>query len=277
MKGMHVSAFRCVGGVVWMTILFSAIGAVALGADVEKLDASRSRSSAIERVPLFAAIQKGDVTVSVVPHREERVTLQIANRTDRPIAIEVPPAIAAVPVLAQFADPFGGQNNLGQNRNAPQALGFPGPNNAQVNGGNNNAGFPFPNPGIFNVPAGKVIKVKLPATCLEFGKPTPNSRHPYEIQPLETVSEHSEVAAILAMVGRKEVTRRIGQLAIWHIANGTSWRELASLRTDRIDGLVTPVYSADEIQKARALVAQVQEALDAKGESSTRLRATASR
>jgi hypothetical protein len=232
-----------------VSVCFGMVAAVfggALGAVEPPPEATR------DRVELFEAIAAGDVSVQVVPQRSERVTLQVANKTDRPLSIEVPAAIAAAPVLAQL--PGGGFNQPSAD-NAPQALGFPGMNNVQNGGNGNAAGFPFGmNGGLFNIPAGKTIKVKLPAACLEFSRREPSSRIPYQLKPIESVTPRSEVVDILAMINRKEVSRRVGQLAIWNIANGTSWREIANLKIDPIGGLVAPQYSSDEIRKAQQLV-----------------------
>lgn len=229
-------------------------GAIPLAA----ADSSVAASEHADRVELFPAIEAGEVEVTVIPQRAERVTLQIANKSDRPLAIAMPEALAAGPVLAQLPIFPGANNQNNANANAPQAVGFPGPANGQNNNGNVGPGFPM-NPGFFNVPAGKTIKVRLPATCLEFGKREPHTRIAYELKPIATVTEREEVVTILSMVGRKEVSRRIGQLAIWNIANAAEWEELAKLQSDRIGGLVAPQYSRDEIRAARALVKKVTE------------------
>jgi hypothetical protein len=256
-----------------MTVVASGLLGWVGGSEAEAREASSSSDR--ETVELFAAIEAGDVEVTVIPHRSERVTLQVANKTERPLSIQVPEALAAGPVLAQLPL-FGNQNNqsANQNQNAPQSVGFPGMSNGQ-NGQNGQQGGQNPfgmNAGFFNVPAGKVIKVKLPATCLEFGKREPNSRIAYELKPLEQVTEREEVVTILSMIGRQEVSRRIGQLAIWHIANGTEWSKLARLESDRIGGLVTMQYSSSEIQKAQALVKKLEEGKQTVGSAAASMR-----
>jgi len=254
MMGMQIQ--RMIG--LWLVGLVLADAVCGLAASGAAKENPSRRSNAADQVALFEAIEAGDVAVTVIPQRAERVTLQIANKTDRPLAIEVPEALAAGPVLAQLPIFPGGANQNDPSANAPQAVGFPGP--GQNNNMNAGQGLNLPmNPGFFNVPAGRVIKVKLPATCLEFGRREPNSRIAYELKPLAAVTERKEVATILSMIGRNEVRRRIGQLAIWNLANGTEWSEIAKLRSDRIDGLVAPQFSAREIREAQALVKKVTE------------------
>ncbi len=246
------------GWVVRILALFGGLGVVFAATPRAAADPAANPERGAERVDLFEAIQAGAVQVTVIPQRAERVTLQFANQTDRPLSIEMPEGLAAAPILAQLPLFPGGQNQNDVAANAPQAVGFPGPNN----GGNNNVGagpgFPFPmNPGIFNVPAGRTIKVKAPAVCLEFGKRSPHSRIAYELKPIDSVNDRPEVVTVLSMIGRKEVDRRIGQLAIWHLANDVAWSELARLRNDRIDGMVAPQYSSREIADAKDLVKKV--------------------
>ena len=205
-----------------------------------------------EPVGMFAALDAGDVEVSVVPRDASRLTMQIKNKTDRPLSIEVPRAFAAVPVLAQFA-PFPQANQQNNNAQASQQLGV-------ANNNNQNAQGPFNNPGIFNVPAGKVIKLKLPCVCLEYGKPTPDSRMPYAVTPLESVVDRPEIGAALESLARGDASRSVVQVAAWHYANGKSWKELADMRVSHIGSFDEPRFSADEISKAKTLVAKLAQA-----------------
>jgi hypothetical protein len=225
---------------------------------------ARSPAVKAEQVELFAALANDQVEVAVVPHKAERVTLQIRNKTDRPLSIEMPAALAAAPVLAQlpglnFANNNLGNANSGGQNGAPQSLGFGGPTNGNGNGFGMGMGMGngFNAAGIFNVPAGKMIKVRMAAGCLEFGKPTPNSRIPYVIKPIEQVNDQPEVTAVLARLGREQVDQHVAQLALWHLANGKPWGELARLKIDRIGPFDTPRYTRTEIERAKRLVEEV--------------------
>ena len=56
-----------------------------------------------ETVEMFAAIEKGDIAVKVVPKDSTLCSIRIENKTDRPLNVRLPEAFAAMPVLAQRA------------------------------------------------------------------------------------------------------------------------------------------------------------------------------
>lgn len=223
-------------------------------------------ATAVE-IPLFAAIDAGQVSVRVIPSDSRRLTLIVTNETERPVRLAMPAALAATPVLAQFnggIPGFGNANNFGagQGNSAPQALGFPGGQNQNgINGfGNFNGGGNGPQNfnGFFNVGPGKTIKRRLPCVCLEHGKPNPSPRIEYALRPLHEVCEAPEVAAIVGTLADPRQSQRVVQLAAWRHANGMSWQELAGLRTTYVNGLSVPQFTAEEVRAAQALDRLVQ-------------------
>lgn len=200
-------------------------------------------------VELFAAMEAGEVEATMVPNDSKRVTLQVKNNTDQPLAIRLPKAFAGVPVLAQFGalPPLGGGGGGGGG--APQALGMGMP-------GGGGGGNPFGGPGGFmNVPPGKVLKVKRKSVCLEYGKPEPGPRIPYQIVPLETVSDDSSLAEMLQVLGHDELDQRVAQIVAWRFANDMSWDELAGLTVKHFNGRRSPRFSQAEIRAAMRLTA----------------------
>ena len=95
----------------------------------ESLAAERSAKAIVDdRVALFEAIEAGEIAVTVIPQRAERVTLQIANKTERPLSIEIPEALAAGPVLAQLPRgelPRRGELRIGEDRVRARQVGGP--------------------------------------------------------------------------------------------------------------------------------------------------------
>ena len=67
-------------------------------------DASRrtGAKAPAETVELFAAMKSGDIEVKVIPKDSTEAAITIKNKTGKPLTIKVPPALAAVPVQAQF-------------------------------------------------------------------------------------------------------------------------------------------------------------------------------
>jgi hypothetical protein len=228
---------------------------------------------------LFAAIEDGNLEAIVIPRDAKKVTLQLKNKSDKPLTIRLPEAFAAVPVQAQL---FGGGNNngggfnLGQGNQGQgggtQGLGVAG---GGQNGGNNAGGEGRRNrrgggaPGLFNIPAGKVIKVKLTSVCLEYGKPEPTARNEYVIQPIESLCDKPEVVSILRSLGDGQVSQEVAQLAAWNVASGTSFEQMASLKSKL--GLQQPIYSQTSIAAAAEMVSAVssQATADTRSASTT--------
>ena len=221
-------------------------------------------------VDLFAGIDDGKVEATVIPRDSKKVTLQLKNKSDQPLTIRLPEAFAAVPVQAQFAGGGGGifggggGNGIGQGAGqqagggqggGTQGLGVAGGGqNGGVNGnGRGKRGGAGAGPGgLFSVPAGKVIKVKLTSVCLEYGKPEPHARNEYAVRPIEALCDKAEVVSILRSLGDGEVSQDVAQLAAWNVASGTSFEEIASLKSKL--GLQLPVYSQDAISAAAEFV-----------------------
>lgn len=210
------------------------------------------RSAPSEPVELFAALDQQVAAAEVFAKDSTVVNLQLRNLTDRPLTLRMPAALAAVPVLMQ--QPFGGFNNgAGNNNNSGnQAVGIGGPNNNRNNNNNFNPG--GQNPGFFNIPAEKVIKVRLECVCLEHGKREPNLRLKYALKPLAEVCSYPHVETVLAALGRGEVRQSVAQLAAWNLANGKGWDELAAQKIEHVTGLSSPRFPFRDVTAAREWV-----------------------
>lgn len=234
---------------------------------------------------LFAGIDDGKIEAIVVPRDSKRVTLQLKNNSELPVSIRLPEAFAAVPVQAQVAGGglFGGGNggigfgqgagNQAGGQGGGQGLGMGGGQNGGQNGGFNAGGRRRERggagPGIFSVPAGKVIKVKLTSVCLEYGKPEPSARNEYVVKPIETLCDKPEVVSILRSLSTGEVSQEVAQLAAWNVANEISFEQLAAQKSKI--GLQQPIYSQSAIAAATKLVDVVngQATADARGANAT--------
>ena len=224
--------------------------------------ARRVNKNAVQ-VELFSAIQKKQIEVTLIPRDSKRATIQVKNNTGQPLVVNMPPAVAAVPVLAQFQQ---GNRNFGlgngfqngpfaANRNqGAQALGVGIPNGQGRNNGNGNNIFPG---GQFNVPPRKIVKAKLPCVCLEHGKPEPRPKIPYEIKPLENFTDQAEVHELLALLAQGRYAQRVAQLAAWHLANDMSWDKLSKLQIKHLDGRSERQFTAAQIKQAKKMVLQL--------------------
>jgi hypothetical protein len=193
--------------------------------------------------------------------------LHLENKTEKPLSIQFPAALAGLPVLAQFGPfagglnaPFGGNAN-GNNRggNPLQALGIGGPF-GQATGQGGPQGNPFGNPfgnGFMNVPVGKVSKLTLPAVCLNYGKTEPTPRNPYSLHPLASHNASPVLREIIESLAKGNVAQDIAQLAAWHIANDMSWESMRHMTVRRPYGKVEPVFSSSALAKAKKFVEQL--------------------
>lgn len=208
---------------------------------------------AADEVEFFAAIDNGQIAATVIPRDANRLTIQVENKTDKPLTVKLPDAIAAMPVLAQ--QPFGlglgngaglfGGNQGGGNQGA-QGLGAP----LGLNGGNNGG----LQGGFFSIPPGKIIKQKLPCVCLEFGKPDPRPQMAYRIERLETLCDKPAVAELMTVLAQRGVDQQVVQIAAWHLANDMTWEQLAGLKHELANGRKQPRFSPDTIEQAMRLV-----------------------
>ena len=62
-----------------------------------------------EPVEMFAAMESGEVKVLIKCKSASDANMMVTNNSDKPLAIQIPPAFAAVPALAQIGGGgFGG-------------------------------------------------------------------------------------------------------------------------------------------------------------------------
>ena len=225
-----------------------------------------------ETVELFSAIEGGKLEVKLIPKDSTTCRVFIKNKTDKPLNVSLPEAFAGVPVLTQLQfqpNNFNNFNNVNANwnrnpNNAPQQLGIGNQfgNNLLGNQGNqffnmqgrgNNLGPAFgPNFAPFNVAPEKVGELKLASVCLDHGQPEPRPKMPYEIRPIESVTEKAEVQELCRMLGRGQVSQRAAQAAAWHLNNEMSWEQLAGLRLNIALGRITePFFSPQELAEGK--------------------------
>ncbi len=187
-------------------------------------------------VEMFAAIEKGDISVKLIPDDSRSAHVLIENKTDKPLNVKLPEAFAGVPALAQQNGRTTGNNS---NNNSNQSTGG-GMGMGGMGGGM----------GMFNVPPERVGKLDVATVCLEHGKREPNARIPYDIKPLDSLTSKPGVRELCEMLGNGQLNQRAAQAAAWHLNNGMSWQELAAKTIHRANGARTPYFSAAELQAA---------------------------
>jgi len=113
--------------------------------------------------------------------------------------------------------------------------------------------------GAFSVPPEKTKVLKITTVCLEHGKKEPSSRMAYKLVALDTFSTDPKLQAILASLGRGELSQKVAQAATWHVANGLSWDQLAGKKIDRLGRPDDAWFSPNELLMAHRSVAVASE------------------
>ncbi len=220
----------------------------------------RPATPAEQPVEFFAAIKAGDIEARLIPKDSTTGTVTIKNKTKRPLTIKLPEAFAGVPVAAQLGGMGGGMGGMGggmggmggggQNQSMGGGMGGGGMGGMGGMGGGGMGG------GMFNIAADKAQNLKVVAVCLEHGKKDPNARVPYAIVPLETHTKDPHVQELVKMLATGKLDQHIAQAAVWHVANGLSWEDLAAkVGAKHLDGTKEPYFTAAQLASARQLVA----------------------
>jgi len=239
--------------------------------------AAASPSGAVD---MFDAMHDGDLGVQFIPHDAREATLILTNNTDQPLTVHLPAAFAAIPVLAQgFGQPAGrgqpagpattstGKKNqalgTGTKQKDQGQIGFGGAaGNAQAGAKANALAANGANAGAFSIPPERVVKLKLPTVCLEYGNAEPNAHIPYTVVPIDTYTTSGEVQELCRMLGTGTLDQQSVQAAAWHLANHMSWEKLADLKHfPHNSGFTKPVFSKDQIHAAEAITDKVIKAV----------------
>ncbi len=213
-----------------------------LAAPARDKAADSSSAASATTVEMFQAMKEGQIEVKLIPKDSTESRVLITNKTDQPLSIKLPSTFAGVPVLAQA---LGGGGGRGGNQSQSTGGGMDG----GLGGGGGGGG------GFFNIAPEKVGQLKVATVCLEHGKKEPHAAVPYEIKPLEEVSQKPEVQELCRMLGAGKIPQRVAQVAAWHLNNDMSWDQLANKQLRFANGSTAPYFSPQEIQAALRVVA----------------------
>ncbi len=212
-------------------------------------------------VKLFDGMESGQLESKLIMKNEFSGNLLIENKTDGPLTVQMPDSFVGVHVLNQFGGAGGGFGGGGlgggQQGGGAQAAGG-GAGGGLGGGGLGGGGAAGGGGGFFSIPPEKVVRLPFNSVCLEHGKPTPRPRMEYVIRPVEEFSQDPLLRELLVMISTGRVSQKAGQAAAWHLANGKSWRELASIADNHVGRPDTPHFSYADLQIAQALLANAK-------------------
>ncbi len=229
-----------------------------------------------EPVNMFVAVDTGEIDVVIKTKSAAEANLMVTNNSDRPLAIEMPPAFAAAPVLRQRGGGgagggrfrggqqggFGGQGGQiggGGFGGGQQGGGFGGGGGQQGGFGGGGGG------GIFNIPPGRVGRIGINTVCLEHGRPDPALRMDYTVIPLESFSTDPKIFEVCRMLANDEIGQNVAQAAAWNIADELPWEFLLTKnRIERMDGSYERFFSPNQLYIAHQAVAVAAERAEAR-------------
>ncbi len=184
-------------------------------------------------VNVFDGMKDGTLEVKVVSKDSLSANIYIENKSDAPLTVEIPKAVATKHTLKQFGAGVGG-NNAGGGGNQNQSTG--GNVGGAGGGGFGGAG----GGGGFSIPAGKIAKVPYQSVCLNHGKKEPSSKKRYELVKIETVTNNPAVIVLVGELNNPKVNRMAAQAAIWRMASRMSWAQLSAKMKNRRNSYFTP-------------------------------------
>ena len=249
-----------------------------------KLRVSRTKSPAkgYEAVDLFDGIDNGAIEVQFIGLSSEKANVIVKNVSEKPLAIEMPEVFAGVPVLAQGAFGAGGGQGIGgggqgfggggqggtggRNQGVGGGFGGGGQGGGFGGGGLGGGGLGgggLGGGGIFNIPPGKVGRVKVGTVCLEHGKLDPRPAVEYKIVPISKMTNDQTVVEICKMLGEGKVDQKTAQAAAWNVANGLSWLQMAAKnRVQLSNGYTEKFFGRQHIIGGQRLVAYAKQRAD---------------
>ena len=216
---------------------------------------------AAETVELFDGLEQGLFEATVIPISALEGNVFIENKSDKPLSVKLPPAVAAVQVLKQgFGNGNGvgngtgntGLNAGGNNQNGQAQPVGGGIGNTGANGGRNG--------GIFSIPPQKIVQVPLKSVCLAHGKPDPRPQMTYKLVKLETYTKDPVLQELLMSFGNGNMDQHAAQAAAWNVCDKMSWQELAKKQITFLGGLPPkPYFTPAQLMAAQQIVTTAQQ------------------
>ena len=222
-----------------------------------------------EQVDLFDAMDAKQVAVRLIPKDAMGGTVLIENKTDKPLTVKIPDAVAGVSIHAQMGGMggmggggMGGMGGGGMGGGGGQAMGGGmggGGMGGGGMGGGGMGGMGGGGGGFFSIPAEKVVSLPFNSVCLEHGKPEPSGNSKYTLVPLSRVNTSPVLYQLLTRVGTGKVDPQAAQAAAWHITDKMSFEELAAKTEEHLGDInVTPYFTREQLLSAQQLLAQAE-------------------
>ena len=237
-----------------------------------KITKTQTPADGYEPVEFFQAMDAGQIDVKVRMEDSASGKFIIENKTDKALSVQMPEAFATVPVMYQIggrgggggAGGFGGQGGGGggnNQQNQGTGGGFGGGGGGGGFGGQGGGGGGFGG-GAFNIPAGKIGRVKVNTVCLDFGKEDPAPFRSYKVVPIEQYVSDPAVIETCKMMARGEVAQPVAQATAWHLRNGLTFQQMLVLnRVEHTGGYFERYFQPNAVRMAYQLTTYLKQQL----------------
>ena len=249
-----MSHVRCASGRLAVLLLWTSL--VMISTEIVLGDDGATPSEGPDPVGLFDAIASRDIDVRVKAHGFSQATLTLRNKTRKVLRVQIPNALAAVPITRARRQAAGGGGAAygygGGGGSDSQTLGISAYRPASSSSSSSASGRRSSSdskaddyrreelaaesiseqvdPKIVELKPGRTIRKKFPSFCLELGRPDPSPRMPYVAIQLDQWTKDAAIHELIVRFGQGYYPQRVTQLAIWRIANRASWETLANVR-----------------------------------------------
>jgi hypothetical protein len=228
-------------------------------------------------VELFDGMEQGSIAATMIPKSSLEGNVFIENKTDKPITVKFPKAVAAAQVLKQGFGGGGGGARGGMGGGPGGGMGGGMGGGQMMGGGMGGMGGGMGGMmggmgggmgggmmggmggGFFSIPPEKTVQIPMTAVCLNHGKPEPKPKMTYRLIRLEEYTSDPVLQELLEMVGSGKLDPAVAQAATWNLTDKMSWEKLAAKVVERVGGVPDdPYFSESELSAARQLVVQAQ-------------------
>jgi len=179
---------------------------------------------------VLEARDSGAIKVETRGDGGERVRLTIRNVSPRRLLVVFPPGLVASAAAGQV-----------------QSMGLGDPANDRVAFGKfpsldaSSASEPFsesdaPRARGVAVPVGRVVVLRVPAVCLDFGAPTPTADASFTLMDVDDFTANPTARKALRTIAAIGTGHGVAQAVAWHTFNGLSFDDLASQHVYPLNG-----------------------------------------
>ncbi len=215
-----------------------------------------------EHVGLFDGAKKGAIGIKVVANNSFGGRILIENLSQKPLTVDMPEAFVGVQVLRQFG---GGGMGMGGMGRGGMGMGGMGQSMGMGMGGMGMGGMGMGGMGgmgmgggMFSVPPERIVQIPFHSVCLEHGKTDPDPTMHYTLIPIEQYTKDENLAALITLIGTRQIDPLVAQAAAWNLSSKMSWEELASKPSSEIGYQDYPYFSAQALNQAQMLVAEAR-------------------